>query len=157
MKFSPTTSFKDFLKVCLIVIAVPLFLYALYEPIADTHQFWRHGVESKAHVIALDHTYKGRRSFTTQYYYKIKIAGRTTVTRFSMQLPIGQTVTVLTLLNDRDKIVLGNEDNNWLELYANRTSLAYIVIMSLALLAVFLKLAGMYRKRARPRYRDLSD
>lgn len=95
----------------------PLLIWAGYSLTTEAYDFWKYGLAKPAKVIALDHTGGSSRGGTI-YYYELEIDETRIVEGFRVKLPVGKSVSVLTLPNKPDEIVLGTEESTWFDIYA---------------------------------------
>ena len=100
-----------------ILAGFPILLWAGYTLSVDTYSYWKHGIEKEADVINSDHTSRSKSSTTN--YYELEIDNQRKIVGFSYRLPIGKTITVLTLPNKPDKVTLGNSKSSLFELFSN--------------------------------------
>lgn len=100
------------------ILILSLFVgWMFYSSVADTYQFWQYGVEKNASVVALDHISKGNRGPTT-YYYELNIDNYNVIEGFRYELPVGDSITVLTLPDEKDKVSLANSDSGPFQIYS---------------------------------------
>jgi hypothetical protein len=101
----------------IILAGYPLLAWLAYDLGANTYRLARHGVEKEALVTSLARTSVGGKGGAT-YYYNFKIDGVTSQHGFRTRLPVGHTVSVLTLPGDPDTIELGTRDSSLFELWS---------------------------------------
>ena len=106
-------------------------IWAGYSLATEAYDFWKHGVAKPAKVIALDHTNRTRGG--TIYYYELEIDGETIVERFRVRLPVGKTVSVLTLPDKPNEVMPGSRESTWFDLYSYSIGGKFIGVLSLAM------------------------
>jgi hypothetical protein len=121
-----------------ILAGFPILAWAGYALAVDTYMFWKHGVEKKAEVIALDHTSSSRKGGTT-YYYELNIEDNRLVEGFSYKLPVGEYIAVLTLPNSPDKVTLGHKNSSLFEIfsYSIGGDIMALLVISMFIFMVF--------------------
>lgn len=108
----------------------PLLIWAGIYLAKDTYIFWKHGIEKNAEIIALDHTSGSGRGGTT-YYYEIQIDENRLIEGFSNRLPVGKSVTVLTLPGSPEKISLGKQDSSLFEIFSYSIGSQFMAVLIL--------------------------
>ncbi len=101
----------------IILVGFPVLAWAGYSLTIDTYMFWKHGIEKKAEIIALDHTSSSGKGGTT-YYYQLSIEEDSLIEGFRYKLPVGKYVSVLTLPSNPEKITLGHENSSLFEIFS---------------------------------------
>lgn len=106
-----------YISTIFILIVSLLLGWVFYSSMADAYKFWQYGVEKNVSVVALDHISKGNRGPTT-YYYELSIDNYSVVEGFRYELPVGVSVTVLTLPNDKTKVSLAKPGSGPFQIYS---------------------------------------
>ena len=109
-------------------------IWAGYSSTTEAYKYWKHGVEKPAKVVSLDHTGGSARG-GTNHYYELEIDGRSIVERFRVRLPVGKTVSVLTLVDEPDKVVFGTKESTWFDLYSYGIGGQFMGTLTLAMFA----------------------
>ena len=120
-----------------VITSFPIAYVAGYVIVSDIVFFWQHGVEKQAIVKSLEQTRYGTRSFYYNYDYRFEIDGKEFSRTFSIELPVGESVTVLVSPTDSGDFILGSSDDYLFELfslYIGGTVITIIVIVTYLLI-----------------------
>lgn len=95
------------------LLTMPWVAYSLA---ADTYQYWRHGTQKQAQVLAFvssSSTYRGGINWT----YRLAIDEREIVAGFRYRLPVGESISVLTLADRPGEVKLGHRGSNLYQIF----------------------------------------
>ena len=101
-----------------VITSFPIAYLAGYVIVSDIVFFWQNGIEKQAIVKSLERTRYGTRSFSFHYDYRFEIDGKEFSRSFAIELPVGESVTVLVSPTDSGDFILGSSDDYLFELFS---------------------------------------
>ena len=116
-----------------VITSIPIAYLAGYFMVSSIVFYWQHGIEKQAIVKSLERARHGTRSFFISYDYRFEIDGKEFSRSFAIELPVGESVTVLVSPTDSGDFILGSSDDYLFELFSlslGGTVITIIVIVT---------------------------
>jgi hypothetical protein len=106
----------------------------------STYMLWRHGVEERVLVVSLAGTSPTYRGATT-FYYDIELDGKRAKEAFSLRLPIGKYISVLTLPGHPDVVELGDKQSSLFAIFSNQLGSTMMGLLALSMFCFMIVMA----------------
>jgi hypothetical protein len=107
----------NYIIFALILAGFPLLLWAGIHLSSMSLAFWREGKEENVRVVQHVSTSAGYRQ-TTSFTYRIEKNGKENEYDFSVRLPVGKNITVLTHPSYPDDLIPATREDSWFHLYS---------------------------------------